>query len=95
MDFAARITATGSAFPKNRLSNSGIVKRLAKLGVKTSDTWIRERTGIRERRISDVENSAELNSSLGFSAAQKALEMAGKSPEDIDQIIFHCLLAST
>ena len=88
MDFAARITGTGSAFPKNRLSNAGIVKRLAKLGVKTSDAWIRERTGIRERRISDVENPAELNSSLGFSAAQKALEMAGKSPEDIDQIIY-------
>ena len=88
MDFAARITGTGSAFPKNRLSNAGIVKRLSKLGVKTSDTWIRERTGIRERRISDVENPSELNSSLGFSAGQKALEMAGRSPEDIDQIIY-------
>jgi 3-oxoacyl-[acyl-carrier-protein] synthase-3 len=88
MNFAARITGTGSAFPNNRMSNAGIVKRLAKLGVHTSDTWIRERTGIRERRISDVENPAELNSSLGFSAAQNALEMAGKSPEDIDQIIY-------
>ena len=88
MDFAARLTGTGSAFPKNRMSNAGIVKRLAKLGIETSDTWIRERTGIRERRISDVENPAELNSSLGFSAAQKALEMAGKSPGDIDQIIY-------
>ncbi len=88
MEFAARITGTGSAFPKNRMSNAGIVKRLAKLGVQTSDTWIRERTGIQERRISDVENPAELNSSLGFSAAQKALEMAEKSPEDIDQIIY-------
>jgi 3-oxoacyl-[acyl-carrier-protein] synthase-3 len=88
MKFAARITGTGSAFPNNRMSNAGIVKRLAKLGVQTSDTWIRERTGIRERRISDVENPSELNSSLGFSAAQKALEMAGKCPEDIDQIIY-------
>ena len=88
MDFAARVTGTGSAFPENRVSNAGIVKSLAKLGVETSDTWIHERTGIRERRISDVENPAEQNSSLGFSAAQKALEMAGKSPEDIDQIIY-------
>ena len=66
MDFSARVTGTGSAFPENRVSNAGIVKRLAKLGVETSDTWIRERTGIRERRISDVENPAEQNSSLGF-----------------------------
>ena len=88
MSFASRVTGTGSAFPKNRMSNAGIVKRLANLGVQTSDTWIRERTGIRERRISDVENPAELNSSLGFSAAQRALEMAKKCPEDIDQIIY-------
>jgi len=88
MNFAARVTGTGSAFPKNRMSNAGIVKRLAKLGVQTSDTWIRERTGIRERRISDVENPAEQNSSLGFSASQRALKMAGRSPEDIDQIIY-------
>lgn len=88
MDFGARITGTGSAFPENCVSNAGIVEKLKKLGVETSDTWIRERTGIRERRISDVENPAEQNSSLGFSAAQKALEMAGRSPEDIDQIIY-------
>ncbi|MFO7970922.1 MAG: beta-ketoacyl-ACP synthase III [Desulfobacterales bacterium] len=88
MNFAARVTGTGSAFPKNRMSNAGIVKRLAKLGVQTSDTWIRERTGIRERRVSDVENPAEQNSSLGFSAAQNALKMAEKSAEDIDQIIY-------
>jgi 3-oxoacyl-[acyl-carrier-protein] synthase III len=88
MEFAARITGTGSAFPENRVSNARIVKRLAELGVETSDTWIRERTGIRERRVSDVENPAEQNSSLGFSASQRALEMAGRSPEDIDQIIY-------
>ncbi len=88
MKFAARITGTGSGFPKNCVSNAVIVKRLAKLGIETSDTWIRERTGICERRVSDVENPAEHNSSLGFSAAQKALEMAGRSPEDIDQIIY-------
>ena len=88
MNFAARITGTGSGFPKNRVSNADIVKRLAKLGIETSDTWIRERTGIRERRVSEVGNPSEHNSSLGFLAAQKALEMAGRSPEDIDQIIY-------
>lgn len=88
MNFGARVTGTGSAFPESRVNNASIVEKLKKLGVETSDTWIRERTGILERRISDVENPAEQNSSLGFSAAQKALEMAGRSPEDIDQIIY-------
>jgi 3-oxoacyl-[acyl-carrier-protein] synthase III len=88
MNYVARVTGTGSAFPESRVNNASIVEKLKKLGIETSDTWIRERTGILERRISDVENPAEQNSSLGFSAAQKALEMAGKSPEDIDQIIY-------
>ena len=88
MNFAARITGTGSAFPKNRVTNSNIVKKLGELGIETSEEWIRERTGIYERRISNLENPKEQNSSLAFSAAQKALDMAGKSPEDIDQIIY-------
>ena len=88
MNFAARITGTGSGFPKNRVTNSDIVKKLAELGIETNEEWIRERTGIYERRISDIENPEERNSSLAFSAAQKALDMAGKSSEDIDQIIY-------
>ena len=88
MNFAARITGTGSAFPKNRVTNGNIVKKLGELGIETSEEWIRERTGIYERRISNLENPKEQNSSLAFSAAQKALDMAGKSPEDIDQIIY-------
>lgn len=88
MNFSARITGTGSAFPKNRFSNDNIVDKLAELGIETSDEWIRKRTGIYERRISNVEDPAEQNSSLGFIAAQRALEMAEKSPRDIDQIIY-------
>jgi 3-oxoacyl-[acyl-carrier-protein] synthase-3 len=88
MDFAARITGTGSAFPKRRVTNNSIVQKLSKFGIRTSDEWIRERTGICERRISNVENSEEHNSSLGCSAAQNALEMAGISPQSIDQIIY-------
>jgi 3-oxoacyl-[acyl-carrier-protein] synthase-3 len=88
MNFAARITGTGSAFPKKRITNEDIVKKLAELKISTSDQWIRERTGIFERRMSEVDNPAEFNSSLGLSAAQNALEMAGKSPDDIDQIIY-------
>jgi len=80
---ASRITGTGSAFPKTRVTNEDLSKR-----IETSDAWIRERTGIQERRIATPGNPDELNSSLGFLAATRALEMAGKKPEDIDQIIY-------
>jgi 3-oxoacyl-[acyl-carrier-protein] synthase-3 len=88
MSFAARITGTGSAFPKTTVTNDDLVEKLAALGIETSNQWIVERTGIRERRISDLENPEESNSSLGAAAAMKALDMAGKKPEDIDQIIY-------
>jgi 3-oxoacyl-[acyl-carrier-protein] synthase-3 len=86
--FAARITGTGSAFPKNRVTNEDIVKKLKASGIETNDQWILERTGIRERRIADIENPAEHNSSLGLAAAKKALDMAGKTEKDIDQILY-------
>ena len=66
MPYAARIAGTGSAFPEKRLTNDEISTFL-----ETNDEWIRERTGIRERRISDVKNPAEHNSSLGLRAAQR------------------------
>ncbi|MBW2193540.1 MAG: ketoacyl-ACP synthase III [Deltaproteobacteria bacterium] len=88
MQFAARITGVGSAFPETRVTNNDLVKKLEKRGIKTDDTWIRERTGIRERRVSNVENPDEHNSSLGLKAARNALNMSGKTVEDIDQIIY-------
>ena len=88
MGYAARITGTGSAFPKRRMSNDDVARKLTEFGLETSDQWIRERTGIIERRISNVDNEAELNSSLAARAAQRALEMAGHEAEDIDQIIY-------
>jgi len=81
--FAARIIGTGSAFPEGRLTNEELSKR-----VETSDEWISERTGIRERRIAQPGKEADRNSSLGLIAATRALEMAGKRPEDIDQILY-------
>ena len=87
MKFAAKIIGTGSAFPERRMTNDQVAEELTKFGLETSDEWIRERTGIGERRISEPGNEAELNSSLGARAARKALEMAGRHPEDIDQII--------
>ena len=88
MKYAATITGTGCAFPANRVTNNDIAARLEKDRISTNDQWIRERTGIRERRFSNLDNSDEQNSSLGMAAATKALKMAGKAPEDIDQIIY-------
>ena len=88
MDYAARITGTGSAFPERRMTNDDISEMLTQFGLETNDQWIRERTGIVERRISNIENQSETNSSLGSRAAQKALEMAGRKPHEIDQIIY-------
>lgn len=81
--FAAAITGTGSAFPTRRLFNQELAER-----IDTSDEWIRERTGIAERRISQPGNPLEFNSSLGLAAALRALEMAGRKPSDLDQIIY-------
>jgi len=88
MRYASRITGTGSAFPAKRVTNDALVEELARLGVETTDQWIVERTGIQERRIADLENPEERNSALGAKAAMRALDMAGKRPEDIDQIIY-------
>lgn len=82
--YASRLTGTGSAFPQTRLTNDELAK-----SVETSDEWIRERTGIRERRIANpTKNDADRNSSLAAVAATRALEMAGKNAEDIDLILY-------
>ena len=88
MAYSARITGTGSAFPKQRVTNDDIAAKLAKLDIETNDDWIQTRTGIRERRYSDLSNPDEHNSSIGVAAAKKALEMAGKTAADINQIIY-------
>lgn len=79
MQLRSRITGTGSHVPKKVLTNAD----LAKL-VNTSDKWITERTGIRERRIAD---SSEAASDLGAIASKKALQSAGVKSKEIDMII--------
>lgn len=80
----SRITGTGSFLPPRRLTNADLVAELAAQGVETSDEWIVERTGIRARHFAadDV-----CSSDLGFEAAKRALEAAGRRPQDIDLII--------
>ncbi|MEN9374473.1 MAG: hypothetical protein RIR79_2025 [Pseudomonadota bacterium] len=80
----SRITGTGSYLPPRKLNNTDMVQLLAERGVETSDDWITERTGITSRHFAD-ENV--FSSDLGVEAAKKALEAAGKNPQDIDLII--------
>jgi 3-oxoacyl-[acyl-carrier-protein] synthase III len=73
------IIGTGSFTPSHVLTNQDLEKI-----VDTSDEWIVSRTGIRERRISDPTTPA---SALASEAARRALDDAGVSPLEIDQII--------
>lgn len=73
------IKGVGGYLPTRVLTNQD----LANL-VDTSDQWITERTGIKERRIAA---EGELTSTMGAIAARRALDDAGVAPEDIDLII--------
>jgi 3-oxoacyl-[acyl-carrier-protein] synthase-3 len=75
----ARIVGVGSYAPKRILTNADLEKM-----IKTSDEWIVQRSGIRERRIAD---ESEATSDLAVKAAQQALERAGLVPEDIEFIV--------
>lgn len=75
----SKIIGTGSYFPSKVRSN----KDLEKL-VDTTDEWITERTGIKERRISTEEENVGV---MSAEAAKKAIEMAGIDKADIDMII--------
>ena len=75
----AHILGTGSYVPDRVMTNSDLTKL-----VETSDEWIVDRTGIRERHIA-ADN--EVTSDLAFKAALRALEMAQTRPEDLDAII--------
>jgi 3-oxoacyl-[acyl-carrier-protein] synthase-3 len=75
----ARITGTGSYVPKKVVTNHDLEKL-----IDTSDAWITERTGIKERRIAD---KGEMTSDLAFAAARNALKAAGLSPQELDLIL--------
>jgi len=73
------LAGSGSYLPSKILTN----QELAGM-VETSDEWIVQRTGIRERRIAA---EGELTSDLATVAAERALDDAGYKPDDIDLII--------
>ncbi|MGD8963211.1 MAG: beta-ketoacyl-ACP synthase III [Desulfobacterales bacterium] len=83
-----RILGTGSHVPPKRLTNDD----LQKMGLDTTDEWIRKRTGVAERRIADPDVTA---ADLGCAASQKALKAAGLTAKDIDLIIMATITPDT
>ncbi|TAK42002.1 MAG: ketoacyl-ACP synthase III, partial [Betaproteobacteria bacterium] len=75
----ARIIGTGSYLPPRVVRNEEFAQRLD-----TSDAWIRERTGIVERRIAAA---SQCSSDLALEASRAALAAARLQPSDIDLII--------
>lgn len=75
----ARITGTGSYLPDKVLTNKDLEAM-----VETTDQWIRERTGIVKRHIAvDGQTTCD----LAEQAARRAIEAAGRTPQDIDLIV--------
>lgn len=84
MGIYSRIVGTGSYLPPRRVSNAELAVQLAERGIETSDEWIAERTGIRARHFAERDVTS---SDLGVQAARRALEAAGRQPDEIDLII--------
>ena len=76
----SRIVGTGSYLPEKILTNFDLEKLMD-----TSDSWIRERTGIERRHIAA---EGETNVDLAEHAARRALDAAGLRPQDVDFIAF-------
>jgi 3-oxoacyl-[acyl-carrier-protein] synthase-3 len=81
----ARILGVGSYVPPRVVTNNDLAQWMD-----TSNEWIVERTGIRERRWTE-EGSNIGSSDLGVEAAQKALDAAGISPDQVDMVVFATL----
>lgn len=77
----SRIAGMGMYVPKNVVTNQDLLKYMD-----TSDEWIQERTGIKERRFAD--RTGETTTTMGIEAARIALDRAKLTVQDIDFIIF-------
>jgi 3-oxoacyl-[acyl-carrier-protein] synthase-3 len=80
----SKIIGTGSYLPERRVTNQDLTEQLAAKGIETSDEWISSRSGISARHYAAPEQNS---SDLGVIAAQRALEMAGLTADDIDLVI--------
>ncbi|HML10064.1 MAG TPA: beta-ketoacyl-ACP synthase III [Stellaceae bacterium] len=79
MAFRSQVAGCGAYLPERVVTNAELARRLD-----TSDEWIRQRTGIGERRIAA---DGELTSDLAVAAARRALTRAGMSGSDLDLIV--------
>jgi 3-oxoacyl-[acyl-carrier-protein] synthase-3 len=79
MPLRAQVLGCGAYLPARVVTNQEISQK-----VETSDEWIRQRTGIRERRLAA---DGELTSDLGVKAGEAALARAGLAANDLDLII--------
>lgn len=84
--YNTKILGTGKYHPSKILTNDDLSKM-----VDTSDEWIFQRTGIKERRIGDLEKE-EFPSGMSEHAARDAIKNAGLEPNDIEMIIFSTTL---
>jgi 3-oxoacyl-[acyl-carrier-protein] synthase-3 len=73
-----RILGTGHCVPSRVVTN----EEMSTI-VETSDEWIQQRVGIRERHVCTTEKAAD----LAYNAAKQALEMSNTTPEELDMII--------
>ncbi|MDQ3866468.1 MAG: 3-oxoacyl-ACP synthase, partial [Actinomycetota bacterium] len=73
------ITGLGVHLPERVLTNQDLERM-----VETSDKWITERTGIKERRIVAPDEAA---SDIALPAARRALAQAGVTPEELDAVV--------
>ena len=78
------IAGIGMYVPENVFTNKDMMKYMD-----TSDEWIQERTGIKERRY--AHRTDETTTTMGIEAAKIAIERAGITAQDIDFIIFATL----
>jgi len=83
-----RILGTGSYVPPRRLTNAD----LQAMGLDTTDDWIVQRTGVKERRIADPDVTT---ADLAREASLKALDAAGLTPQDPDLIIVGTITPDT
>jgi len=83
--YKSKITGMGHYVPENVVTNNDLSELMD-----TNDTWIQERTGIKERRWV-VDGDGNTSSTMGTKAAIKAIENAGITKDDIDFIVFATL----
>lgn len=80
----SKIAGIGMYVPQQVVTNKDLIKYMD-----TSDEWIQERTGIKERRY--AQRTGETTTTMGVEAAAIAIERAGITPSDIDFIVFATL----